>query len=104
LDAAVERLQQRGVRAIGQIVDVTDADAVDELARTTLETFGRVDVIVNNAGTIGKCLPVWEFETVEWEWILGVDLWGVIHGVRSFVPHLVEQGHGYVVNTSSMAG
>ena len=104
LDAAVERIEKQGVKALGRIVDVTDAAAVNGLADATLETFGRVDVIVNNAGTVGKCLPVWEFEAVEWEWIFGVDLWGVIHGVRAFVPHLVEQGHGYVVNTASMAG
>jgi NAD(P)-dependent dehydrogenase (short-subunit alcohol dehydrogenase family) len=98
------KLRARGIETLPVICDVTNQQAVDDLAAATLERFGRVDVIVNNAGTIGKCLPAWEFERVEWEWIFSVDLWGVIHGMRSFVPHLVEQGHGYIVNTSSMAG
>jgi NAD(P)-dependent dehydrogenase (short-subunit alcohol dehydrogenase family) len=104
LGRAVEQIQRQGVSAIGRVVDVSDGQAVHALADGTLEEFGRIDVIVNNAGTVGKCLPVWEFEDVEWEWILGVDLWGVIHGVHAFVPHLVAQGHGYVVNTASVAG
>jgi NAD(P)-dependent dehydrogenase (short-subunit alcohol dehydrogenase family) len=98
------RIQELGVETLSVVTDVTEQSAVDELAARTFERFGRVDVLANNAGTIGKCLPVWEFEKVEWEWILAVDLWGVIHGIRAFVPHMVERGHGHVVNTASMAG
>lgn len=104
LDAQEERIRAIGVETLSVVTDVTDQAAVEALADATLERFGRIDVVVNNAGTIGKSLPAWEFEKVEWEWILAVDLWGVIHGIRAFVPHLVAQGHGYVVNTSSMAG
>ena len=104
LDEAVEHIAALGVKAVGHVTNVADAASVESLAATTLDSFGRVDIVVNNAGTIGKCLPVWEFENVEWEWILGVNLWGVINGVRAFVPHLVEQGHGYIVNTASIAG
>jgi NAD(P)-dependent dehydrogenase (short-subunit alcohol dehydrogenase family) len=103
LAAAEARLAALGGTVASAHVDVTDAAQVDQLAALTLDRFGRVDVVCNNAGTVGKNMPLWEFELVEWEWILGVDLWGVIHGIRSFVPHLVEQGHGHVVNTASMA-
>jgi NAD(P)-dependent dehydrogenase (short-subunit alcohol dehydrogenase family) len=85
-------------------VDVSSREEMDALAAMTLERFGRVDIICNNAGTVGKNLPIWEFEQVEWEWILRVNLWGVINGVAAFVPHLVAQGSGHVVNVSSMAG
>jgi NAD(P)-dependent dehydrogenase (short-subunit alcohol dehydrogenase family) len=103
LAAAEALLTDLGAPVAAAHVDVTDPQQVDQLAELTLERFGRVDVVCNNAGTVGKNMPLWEFELVEWEWILSVDLWGVIHGIRSFVPHLVEQGHGHVVNTASMA-
>jgi NAD(P)-dependent dehydrogenase (short-subunit alcohol dehydrogenase family) len=83
--------------------DVTSADEVSQLAQRTLSEFGQVDVVCNNAGTVGKNLPLWEFERVEWEWIMAVDFWGVIHGISAFVPLLVAQGSGHVVNTASMA-
>jgi NAD(P)-dependent dehydrogenase (short-subunit alcohol dehydrogenase family) len=104
LVTAARQVAELGVAALPVRTDVTDAASMRELERQTLNRFGRVDIIVNNAGTVGKSLPVWEYEEVEWEWILGVDLWGVIHGVRTFVPHLVAQGSGYVINTASMAG
>jgi NAD(P)-dependent dehydrogenase (short-subunit alcohol dehydrogenase family) len=104
LDAARDVVGALGVEVFACHTDVTDAAQVQRLADATLDRFGRVDVVCNNAGTIGKCLPIWEFERVEWEWILGVDLWGVIHGIAAFVPHLVAQGAGHVVNTASMAG
>ena len=68
-----------------------------------MSEFGRVDVVCNNAGTVGKNLPTWEFERVEWEWIMAVDFWGVLHGISAFVPRLVAQGSGHIVNTASMA-
>jgi NAD(P)-dependent dehydrogenase (short-subunit alcohol dehydrogenase family) len=83
--------------------DVTSPDDVSQLAERTIAEFGRVDVVCNNAGTVGKNLPMWEFERVEWEWIMAVDFWGVIHGISAFVPHLVARWHGHVVNTASMA-
>jgi NAD(P)-dependent dehydrogenase (short-subunit alcohol dehydrogenase family) len=104
LAEAEGRLAEHGVGVLSLRVDVTDEVLIQDLARRTLERFGHVDVICNNAGTVGLCMPLWEFETVDWEWILAVDLWGVIYGIRAFVPHLVAQGHGYVVNTASMAG
>jgi NAD(P)-dependent dehydrogenase (short-subunit alcohol dehydrogenase family) len=90
-------------RVIPVRADVTSPDEVGRLAERTLAEFGRVDAVCNNAGTVGKNMPIWEFERVEWEWIMAVDFWGVIHGISAFVPHLVAQGQGHVVNTASMA-
>ena len=97
------RLADLPGRVIPVRTDVTSADDVGELAERTVSEFGRVDVVCNNAGTVGKNLPAWEFERVEWEWIMAVDFWGVLHGISAFVPRLVAQGSGHIVNTASMA-
>jgi NAD(P)-dependent dehydrogenase (short-subunit alcohol dehydrogenase family) len=90
-------------RVITVRADVTSPEDVNQLAERTVNELGRVDVVCNNAGTVGKNLPMWEFERVEWEWIMAVDFWGVIHGISAFVPRLVAQGSGHIVNTASMA-
>ena len=90
--------------ATGIITDVSQRPDVDRLAALTLEQFGRVDVVCNNAGVSIGSLPTWRYDQRDWEWVLGVNLMGVIHGVAAFVPHLVSQGFGHVVNTSSAAG
>jgi NAD(P)-dependent dehydrogenase (short-subunit alcohol dehydrogenase family) len=102
--AAVELLEGRGVSAMGMHTDVREASHLDALAAATLERFGRVDVICNNAGVVSPMKPIWEVDLRDWEWVLAVNLLGVIHGMRSFVPHLIAQGSGHVVNTASMAG
>jgi NAD(P)-dependent dehydrogenase (short-subunit alcohol dehydrogenase family) len=104
LGEGIQRVSAFGAEVEGFRADVSNASDVSRLAEFTLDRFQRVDVICNNAGTVGKNMPLWEFEDVEWEWIFGVDLWGVINGISNFVPHLVAQGTGHVVNTASMAG
>jgi NAD(P)-dependent dehydrogenase (short-subunit alcohol dehydrogenase family) len=103
LAGAARRLAGSPGRVLPVRTDVTSPEDVDRLAERTVSEFGRVDVVCNNAGTVGKNLPMWEFERVEWEWIMAVDFWGVIHGISAFVPRLVAQGSGHVVNTASMA-
>ena len=103
LAGAARRLAGSPGRVLPARTDVTSAEDVGRLADRTLAEFGRVDVVCNNAGTVGKNMPMWEFERVEWEWIMAVDFWGVIHGISAFVPHLVARGRGHVVNTASMA-
>ena len=103
LTVSAGRLADAPGRVLGVRTDVTSPEDVGRLAERTLAEFGRVDIVCNNAGTVGKNMPMWEFERVEWEWIMAVDFWGVIHGISAFVPHLVAQGHGHVVNTASMA-
>jgi NAD(P)-dependent dehydrogenase (short-subunit alcohol dehydrogenase family) len=83
--------------------DVTRAGAVEQLAERTLDAFGAVHVVCNNAGVFTGGL-IWEAPHEDWEWVLGVNLWGVIHGMRTFVPILMQQDEGHVVNTASMAG
>jgi NAD(P)-dependent dehydrogenase (short-subunit alcohol dehydrogenase family) len=104
LDAAVDEIAATGARVIGVPTDVRSAAALEGLASATLNRFGRVDVVCNNAGVVSFTGPTWEIDLNEWEWVLSVNLQGVIHGVRAFVPHLVAQGSGHVINTASMAG
>jgi len=89
---------------LGVPTDVSDLEQVQALADRTLERFGRVDVICNNAGVFAAVAPMWELDRADWVWTLQVNLWGVINGITTFVPLLVERGEGHVLNTSSMAG
>jgi NAD(P)-dependent dehydrogenase (short-subunit alcohol dehydrogenase family) len=103
LEETVTELAARGTDAIGAVTDVTDAASVRALRDRALDRFGAVHLVHNNAG-VGLGGPIWEVSETDWRWILGVNLWGVIHGVATFVPLLIEQGEGHVVNTASIAG
>lgn len=103
LDAAVAELAAAGIDVVGVPCDVTDAGQVQSLADTTVDRFGAVHVFCNNAGVGGGGLS-WEMPLSMWDWVLGVNLWGVIHGIRSFVPILVQQDEAHIVNTASVAG
>jgi NAD(P)-dependent dehydrogenase (short-subunit alcohol dehydrogenase family) len=103
LKEAVDELTGRGAEALGVVTDVSDAASVRALRDRTLDRFGAVHMVHNNAG-IGLGGPIWEVSEEDWRWILGVNLWGVINGVAAFVPALIEQGEGHVVNTASIAG
>jgi NAD(P)-dependent dehydrogenase (short-subunit alcohol dehydrogenase family) len=83
--------------------DVSDPDQVDALRDAAVARFGTVHVVANNAG-VSTGGPVWEQTLHDWRWVLGVNMWGVIHGIRSFTPLLLDQGEGHIVNTASMAG
>jgi NAD(P)-dependent dehydrogenase (short-subunit alcohol dehydrogenase family) len=97
-------LKAMGATVVAVVTDVSKADDVEALARRTLEAFGAVHLLCNNAG-VGAGTSVWESSLADWEWVLGVNLWGVIHGVRVFVPlMLAQQTEGHIVNTASMAG
>ena len=103
LSRAAARITDNGGSALAVRTDVRSAEQVNDLAVTTLDHFGRVDVVANNAGVVALGFT-WEIEDSEWDWVLGVNLRGVIHGLRAFVPHLISQNSGHVVNTASMAG
>jgi NAD(P)-dependent dehydrogenase (short-subunit alcohol dehydrogenase family) len=92
-----------GADVLPVVTDVADAGSVRALRDRTLEHFGGAHLVHNNAG-VGLGGPIWEITEEEWRWILGVNLWGVIHGINAFVPLLLEQGEGHVVNTASIAG
>src|SRR5580704_13002004 len=103
LKDAENELTNRGAEAIGVVTDVSDAASVRSLRDAALDRFGAVHLVHNNAG-VGLGGPIWDVTEEDWRWILGVNLWGVIHGVATFVPLLIEQGEGHVVNTASIAG
>ena len=96
-------LSSRGAEAMGVLSDVSDAASVRELRDKALDRFGAVHLVHNNAG-VGLGGPIWEVSEEDWRWILGVNLLGVVHGIATFVPLLLEQGEGHVVNTASIAG
>jgi NAD(P)-dependent dehydrogenase (short-subunit alcohol dehydrogenase family) len=105
LESAVGRLRERGFDVLGKPTDVSDSESVEALAAQTLAIFGGVHVVCNNAGIGGGFGKIWEASLKDWEWALNVNLWGVIHGVRTFVPIMLERGEeGHVVNTASIAG
>jgi NAD(P)-dependent dehydrogenase (short-subunit alcohol dehydrogenase family) len=103
LKEAEAELTGQGADAMGVVTDVSDAASVRELRDRALERFGAVHLVHNNAG-IGTGGPIWEFSEEDWRWIIGVNLLGVVHGIATFVPLLMEQGEGHVVNTASIAG
>ena len=102
LDDAVAALPP-SAEAVGVVCDVRDPAAVDALAKTTLDRFGAVHVVCNNAGVVAGGLS-WEVPADRFRWVVEVNLIGVANGIRSFVPHLIAQGEGHVVNTASAAG
>jgi NAD(P)-dependent dehydrogenase (short-subunit alcohol dehydrogenase family) len=104
LDAAVQRLRARGTQAIGVQTDVSKRANLERLLQETLAAYGAVHVLCNNAG-VQVAAPAWQVSQGEWEWLLGVNLWGVIHGISVFVPQMLAQGDEcHIVNTASMAG
>jgi NAD(P)-dependent dehydrogenase (short-subunit alcohol dehydrogenase family) len=103
LEAARDELAAAGSEVIAVPTDVASPEAVDALAGTTLDAFGAVHVVANNAG-VAVTGPLWEGRLADMHWAFGVNFWGVIHGIRTFVPILREQGEpAHVVNTASMA-
>src|SRR4051812_33185402 len=85
------------------VTDVSDPAAVERLADEAFARFGAVDVVCNNAG-VSTFNPLVAQTLDDWRWVLGVNLWGVVHGVQAFLPRLLAQGRGHIVNTSSLAG
>ena len=102
-------LEAAGSEVITQICDVRKGEQVEALGRTAMTSFGVVHLVFNNAG-VGAGGLVWESTQADWEWVLGVNLWGVIHGVRVFTPLMLASAkddpsyEGHIVNTASMAG
>jgi NAD(P)-dependent dehydrogenase (short-subunit alcohol dehydrogenase family) len=104
LDRAVTELAATGAQVAGVATDVADAAAVDRLAAAALDRFGAVHLVHNNAG-VGLAGLSWQCTLADWQWVIGVNLWGVVHGLRTFVPLMLERGdEGHIVNTASMAG
>ncbi|MCQ3807185.1 MAG: SDR family NAD(P)-dependent oxidoreductase [Acidimicrobiaceae bacterium] len=103
LDATVAEIAGAGGIAVGIVCDVSDWESVDALRARCTEEFGPADVVMNNAGVAGGG-SISAVDLKAWEWTLAVNLWGVIHGVKAFLPAMVERGEGHIVNTASIAG
>ena len=104
LDATVAEFTAQGIEAIGVHTDVSKADQVDHLADVAFERFNNVHLLCNNAG-VACAKPVWETTPGDWEWVVGVNLYGVANGLRSFIPRMLAKGEeGHIVNTASIAG
>jgi NAD(P)-dependent dehydrogenase (short-subunit alcohol dehydrogenase family) len=105
LDAAVQAMRQAEHDVIGVVTDVAKPEAVDELAAKALEAYGRVHVVCNNAGVLNSATTLWDASLRDWQWMFGVNVWGVINGIRTFTPVMLEQDEeGWMINTASIAG
>ncbi len=105
LATAESEIKALGTDTLAVRTDVSKADDVEQLAAKTVAAFGAVHVVCNNAGVAGDPGPAWEQSLQSWQWTIGVNLWGVIHGIRTFLPIMIRQGtEGHMVNTASMAG
>ena len=109
LDRAQAEMEAAGAQVLARRVDVSDAGQMEALAAAVQERFGAPHLVFNNAG-VGAGGLVWENSVADWQWVLGVNLWGVVHGVRLFTPMMLAAAQadpayrGHIVNTASMAG
>lgn len=104
LGPVAEQLTAGGASVLAVPTDVSDEASMAALRDAAYERFGTVHLVCNNAGVIGGLAHTWEVPASEWRWVFGVNVMGVVNGINAFVPRLVEQGDGYVLNTASEAG
>ena len=104
LQVAVSELQSEGATALGVVTDVSNEHDMNALRSRALDQFGSVEVVCLNAGVAGGTGPMDTLTVGDWQWTLGVNLWGIIHGIHTFVPDLKRQDAGHVVITASIAG
>jgi NAD(P)-dependent dehydrogenase (short-subunit alcohol dehydrogenase family) len=104
LQETTKAIEASGARAIGVVTDVARADALSNLAEKTLDAFGGAHLLCNNAGVFAAGGAIWETPLADFEWQFGVNAMGIVHGLRAFVPIMLEQGgDAHIVNTASMA-
>jgi NAD(P)-dependent dehydrogenase (short-subunit alcohol dehydrogenase family) len=103
LRAAEAELAEGGADVHPVLADVSLGESMEELARRTLEKYGAAHVLCNNAGVAGVG-DQWTGPMSVWEWVVNINLYGVVHGIRSFLPIMLDQNEGHIVNTASMAG
>jgi NAD(P)-dependent dehydrogenase (short-subunit alcohol dehydrogenase family) len=104
LAAAATDVEALGAAVLTQVCDVSKHEQVSAVADATIERFGAVHVVCNNAGVGSRGLPISELPLVDFEWVVGVNLMGVVHGINAFLPHLLTQDEGHIVNTASVSG
>lgn len=102
LEAAVAELRQAENDVVGVVIDVSSRESVADLARQSIEAYGKVHVLCNNAGVDGFLGTIWESTPRDWQWTFGVNFWGIVHGVEAFLPGMLAHGEpGHIVNTAS---
>ena len=109
LQAAVTRLEQAERSVVGIEVNTLQRESIESLRDQAIERFGNVHVLCNNAGVIssedGGARNLWDIPNATWDWVLGVNFYGVLYGIQTFLPHMIEHGEaGHVVNTCSVGG
>ena len=105
LDATTKCLRDRGADVYSMVADVSSAKDIANLAERSLEKYGSVDVLCNNAGVYAGSTPSWTSTLDDWNWIVSVNLMGTIHGIQTFLPIMLEQGtEAHIINTASIAG
>lgn len=104
LAQAEKELKMAGASVLAVLADVSKAGDIESLARKTLDTFGAIHLLCNNAG-VSVFTTIWESTIADWKWVIDVNLWGVIHAVRTFVPVMLEQDtECHIINTASASG
>jgi NAD(P)-dependent dehydrogenase (short-subunit alcohol dehydrogenase family) len=111
LETAVRELEQQEHRVIGVVTNTMQKASVEALADQAIDAFGAIHVVCNNAGVASPgdtqlgTRGIWEVSDSDWQWVMGVNFWGVLYGVQVFVPRMLAQGsEGHVINTASIAG
>lgn len=108
LEHAVKALEEKQVRVIGVVTNTMRRDTVQALAERVVAEFGKVHILCNNAGVVSRnegAKGVWEIPDEDWQWVMGVNFWGVLYGLQAFVPGMLAHGEeGHIVNTASLAG
>ena len=109
LNQAVDKLRERQGKVVGVVTDTMLQASVENLAERATEEFGNVHVLCNNAGvastSAGAGTPIWEIPRTDWDWVMGVNFYGVLYGLQTFVPRMLAHGEaGHIINTASLAG
>ena len=107
LDIAVKKISDIGVESCGINIDVMHKDSVDHLFNESVKAFSNIHILCNNAGVASTVVAdgIWELDEKDWDWVLGVNFYGTLYGIQSFVPHMINHKEdGHVLNTISLAG
>ena len=107
LETAVEKISEHGVETLGVRTDVMQKNEVENLFNESIKAFDKVHFLCNNAGVASTVLSdgIWELDDKDWEWVLGVNFYGTLYGLQSFVPHMIKHNEeGHLLNTISLAG
>jgi NAD(P)-dependent dehydrogenase (short-subunit alcohol dehydrogenase family) len=104
LEASAESVRALDAEVITQVCEVSVAEQVQAVADAAFDRFGRVNVVCNNAGVGSRGLPVSDLPLADFQWVVGVNLMGVVHGLNAFLPHLIAHDEGHIVNTASVSG